>query len=181
MVAENLSLKSHVFIKELSCILTGHIVKKNLVIIVCLGVALQLGGCSSNQPQSSAPVEESSVPAGEPPIVVQPQTPSVPVAPPTVTPQGPAPVLAKNAIASLAAQSRAQYQAKNYQAAIAIAERGLRIDRRAPELYLVLAQSYVQLANTQLAQQFVQQGMRYAQAGSEVAQKLTKIRDSLPR
>ncbi|MES2673112.1 MAG: tetratricopeptide repeat protein [Pseudomonadota bacterium] len=156
---------------------------KNLIIIVCLGIALQLSGCSSNQPQSTAPVEESSVPGAEQPNVVQPELPTPPVTPPTVTPQaqGPAPVLAKNAIASLTTQSRAQYQAKNYQAAIAIAERGLRIDRRAPELYLVLAQSYVQLANTQLAQQFVQQGIRYAQAGSEVAQKLAKIKDSLPR
>ncbi len=154
--------------------------KKNLVFIICFGLTLQLVGCSSNAPQSSAPVVESPIPA-EPPLVVDPETPSVPVAPSSARPQPqPAPVLAKNAIASLAAQSRAQYQAKNYQAAIATAERGLRIDRRAPELYLVLAQSYMQLANTPLAQQFVQQGIRYAQAGSDVAQKLLKIKDSLP-
>ena len=154
---------------------------KKLILIACLGVTLQLVGCSSTpQPESTAPVVES--PASGEPAVIDPEIPSVHVAPPTVRPQvqAPAPELAKNAIASLAAQSRSQYQAKNYQAAIATAERGLRIDRRAPELYLVLAQSYVQLANTQLAQQFVQQGIRYAQAGSEVAQKLVKIRDALP-
>lgn len=170
-MAENLSVKLS--------ILTGYIVKKNLVLIVCFAAVLQLMSCSSNQP--SAPVVESPLPV-EPPVDINTEVPSIPVAPSTVRPQPQAPAaLAKNAIASLTAQSRAQYQAKNYQAAIAIAERGLRIDRRAPELYLVLAQSYVQLANTQLAQQFVQQGMRYAQAGSEVAQKLSKIKDSLSR
>jgi tetratricopeptide (TPR) repeat protein len=76
-------------------------------------------------------------------------------------------------------QARAQYQAKQYQAAIAIAERALRIDRRSPDVYLVLAQSYMQLANRQLALQFVQQGIRYAQAGTDLAQTLLQVRDSL--
>ncbi len=153
--------------------------KRNLWIVAILG--LQLVGCGTNvKPQPSAPVVESSLPA-EVPAVVIPDIPAMPVPIPPAPTKQPvqAPAVATNAIASLAVQARAHYQAKNYQAAIAIAERGLRIDRRAPELYLLLAQSYIQLANTQLAQQFVQQGIRYAQVGSEVAQKLLKVRDSL--
>ena len=59
------------------------------------------------------------------------------------------------------------------------AERGLRIDRRASELYLVLAQSYLQLAMPQQAEQFVQQGLRFAQSGSSVAESLMRVLDIL--
>ncbi len=156
--------------------------KRNFSVIFLLSIVAQLGGCGSNvKPQPSAPVVDSVIPI-EPSIVTTPEVSSAPIVLAPVTPQiqTPAPSPASNAIASLAVQARAQYQAKNYQAAIAIAERGLRIDRRAPELYLLLAQSYFQLANTPLALQFVQQGIRYAQAGSEVAQGLLKIKDALP-
>ena len=96
----------------------------------------------------------------------------------------PAPVVpnaSSNATASLVSQARAQYQARNYQGAVATAERALRIDRRSPEVYLVLAQSYVQLANKQLAMQFAQQGIRYSQAGTDLAKNLAQIRDSLSK
>lgn len=79
------------------------------------------------------------------------------------------------AVVSLINQSRAQYNARNYQAAIATAERGLRIDRRSAELYLLLAQSYVQLARPQQAEQFAQQGLRYSIAGSSIAQALQRV------
>jgi hypothetical protein len=46
---------------------------------------------------------------------------------------------------------------------------------------LVLAQSYVQLANKQLAMQFAQQGIRYSQAGSELARALAQVRDSVAK
>jgi tetratricopeptide (TPR) repeat protein len=78
-------------------------------------------------------------------------------------------------VSSLVLEARAQYQAQAYQAAIATAERGLRIDRQAGELYLLLAQSYVQLALPQQARMFVQQGLRYAQQGSEVAEGLARV------
>ena len=156
---------------------------KKILLVLIIGLSLQLVGCGSNvKPQSPAPVvERPTAPVLKPEVVtpVKPQEPSTP--PQAVSQTQPQPVLAtSNAVASLLSQARVQYQAKNYALAVATAERALKIDRRSPEVYLVLAQSYVQLANTQLAQQFVQQGIRYSQAGSDVAQSLLKLRDALP-
>lgn len=143
----------------------------------------QLVGCATQtQTKTTAPVIQKSEPTPAP-VVKQPEKPVEPIAPPVVVPQtqAPAPSITSNATASLVAQARAQYQAKNYQGAIATAERALRIDRRSPDVYLILAQSYVQLANKQLAMQFVQQGIRYSQAGTELAQALMQVRDSIQK
>lgn len=86
------------------------------------------------------------------------------------------PAVVNPAVQSLTDQAREQYNAHNYQTAIATAERGLRIDRRAPELYLVLAQSYLQLAMYSQAEQFVQQGLRFALSGSSVNDSLLGVR-----
>lgn len=159
------------------------IVKRNLLLLGVLFMLTQLVGCASHITSQPTPaVIEKSEPA-TPPVVKQPEKPVEPIAPPQIVPQtqAPVPTASSNATASLVSQARAQYQAKNYQAAIATAERALRIDRHSPEVYLVLAQSYVQLANTQLAMQFVQQGIRYSQAGTELAQALMQVRDSLQK
>lgn len=143
----------------------------------------QLVGCATHSTtQPVPPVIEKSEPV-TPPVVKEPEKPVEPVAPPQTVPQtkAPVPTVTSNATASLVSQARAQYQAKNYQGAVATAERALRIDRRSPEVYLILAQSYVQLANKQLAMQFVQQGIRYSQAGTELAQALVQVRDSIQK
>ncbi len=139
-------------------------------------------GCASQvSTQPVPPVIEKSEPVPAPEV----KSPVKPVEPvtPEVVPQtrAPIPVASSNATASLVSQARAQYQAKNYQGAIATAERALRIDRRAPDVYLILAQSYMQLANKQVALQFVQQGIRYSQAGTDLAQTLIQVRDSLQK
>lgn len=155
--------------------------KKHLLRIALLAMVCQLLGCATTGEQEpSVPVIDRSVPV-EKTEVKPPEKPPIPVAPPVAVPQTRTVAPVGNAVVSLASQARAQYAAKNYQGAVATAERGLRIDRRAPELYLILAQSYVQLANTQLAQQFVQQGIRYSQAGTEIAQSLLSLRDSLAK
>lgn len=159
----------------------GLTVKRSKLIPVVILMLTQLVGCASHtRTQPSPPVVEKSEPT-PPQVVKPPEKPVESVTPPPVVPQthAPAPAATSNATTSLVAQARAQYQAKNYQGAIATAERALRIDRRSPEVYLVLAQSYVQLANKQLALQFVQQGIRYSQAGTELAQALVQVRDSL--
>jgi len=114
----------------------------------------------------------------EPPVSGYPQ-PSVPAAPPAVETQPQTPtVLAPNpAVVSLAKLARSQYQAADYQAAIATAERGLRIDRRAADMYLLLAQSYIQLDQPQKAKMFAQQGLRYALKGSDVEAGLMRVQD----
>lgn len=154
--------------------------------VLCLGgllfVVLNLVGCASNvKPEVTPVVIEKSAPVSVP-EVKEPVKPVEPVIP-EVVPQtrAPIPVASSNATASLVSQARAQYQAKNYQGAIATAERALRIDRRSPDVYLILAQSYMQLANTQAALQFAQQGIRFAQAGTDLAQTLLQVRDSLQK
>lgn len=102
-------------------------------------------------------------------MVVPPQPEVVPKPAPVVNP----------AILSLSRQARGQYLAQDYQGAIATAERGLRIERRAADLYLILAQSYVQLGLPQKAEMFVQQGLRFAPQGSEVASGLLRVRETI--
>jgi tetratricopeptide (TPR) repeat protein len=154
--------------------------------VLCLGgllfVVSNLVGCAGNvKPEVTPVVIEQSAPVAVPEVKVpvKPVEPVVPEAVPQT--RAPIPAASSNATASLVSQARAQYQAKNYQGAIAIAERALRIDRRAPDVYLILAQSYMQLANPQAALQFVQQGIRFAQAGTDLAQTLIQVRDSLQK
>jgi len=131
-------------------------------------------GCSthSQAPQGPEPgTEQPTVITPDQPAVVQPQPGAVPK---------PVPTVALNPAAqSLAKQARQQYLAQDYQGAIATAERGLRIERRAADLYLVLAQSYVQLALPEKAKMFVQQGLRFAAPGSETAQGLTRVQQTV--
>lgn len=81
-----------------------------------------------------------------------------------------------NALGSLISQAQNQFSDGDYQAAIATAERGLRIDRRTPELYLVLAKSYLQLGQGEQAAQFANQGLRYSTSGSREAGALEDTR-----
>ncbi|HTF97042.1 MAG TPA: tetratricopeptide repeat protein [Cellvibrio sp.] len=131
-------------------------------------------GCtpySQQQPRPEPVPTEPAVTVPSTPAVVQPQ--------PGVVPK-PLPGASLNPAAlSLARQARNQYLAQDYQGAIATAERGLRIERRAADLYLVLAQAYVQLAQPQKAEMFVQQGLRFAPQGSDVASGLLRVRESL--
>ena len=141
-----------------------------------LGVFLLMGllsACATQTvvepvPEQSTPAETQSLPGYTPP---QP-TASTPKA-------TPAPLTISIAAESLAQLARTQYQAKQYQSAIATAERGLRIERRAASLYLVLAQSYVQLGLPDKAKNFVQQGLRYATPESDQEIQLLRLRDIL--
>ncbi|HOY22342.1 MAG TPA: tetratricopeptide repeat protein [Cellvibrio sp.] len=159
-----------------------NVFKKVLFLGGLFFVVSNLVGCAGNVKPEAAPVViEQSAPVAVPEVnvPVKPVEPVIPEAVPQT--RAPIPAASSNATASLVSQARTQYQAKNYQGAIAIAERALRIDRRAPDVYLILAQSYMQLANTQAALQFVQQGIRFAQAGTDLAQTLIQVRDSLQK
>lgn len=140
-------------------------------------IVLFLVGCASTGPWDLPPVEDTAPPADDRPLEPLPPIDDVPVedVPPVQRPQP----ITNPAVTSLINQARAQYNARNYQVAVATAERGLRIDRRAPDLYLILAQSYLQLALPQQAEQFAQQGLRYAQTGSLVAESLLRVREIL--
>jgi len=80
------------------------------------------------------------------------------------------------AVISLVEQSRLAYEHGDYNSAIQSAERGLRIDRREPELYLVLAQSYLALARPAQAEQFAQQGLRHSLPDSRLYQALEAVK-----
>ena len=149
--------------------------KKHLLYFVIVMLSMAMFGCVNqpyppSQPQSTAPKAQSP----SEPVVSQPQPVITAPAPVVVAPVAP---VTNSAVDSLVKQARAQYAARDYQNAIATAERGLRIDRRAADLYLVLAQSYVQLALPQKATMFVQQGLRYAQQGSEAAEGLLRVQE----
>ncbi len=137
------------------------------------GLTLAFVGCATHTQSPPPPVTAPPpvvTPTPEAPAVVQPQPGAVP---------RPAPAVLNPAALSLARQARNQYLGQDYQGAIATAERGLRIERRAADLYLILAQSYVQLGLPQKAEMFVQQGLRFAPQGSDVASGLLRVRESI--
>ena len=145
------------------------------LLLPCL-LSLVMGGCATATyyPEPSPQSSETRYPQP------QPTTPPVEVVPaPVPEVQQPAVVLPSPAIISLTNLGRSQYQARDYQAAIATAERGLRIDRRAADMYLLLAQSYIQLGQPQKAKMFIQQGLRYAAQGSEAQAGLERAQLSL--
>lgn len=147
----------------------------NLLIRSCLlaGVFTMVG-CATQNSSYPPPIEDRRA-------VVIPTEPEVVAPPAPVVAPKPAPVVAapNPAVQSLARQARSQYQTRDYQGAIATAERGLRIERRAADLYLVLAQSYLQLALPEKAKMFVQQGLRFAPQGSETANSLLSLQSSV--
>lgn|SRR5690554_264505 len=147
-------------------------------ITALLAIAL-LSGCASHMgPTSGAPVEDSDTSVRVPGQ----QTPAQPsrtdnkqnpnqdaednrgwrVIEPTPEPDAPAQGRTNSAVDALLQQGRTQYQGGDYNRAIASAERALRIDRRNPAVYLLLAENYQRLGNSEQAQQFAQQGLRYS-------------------
>jgi hypothetical protein len=81
------------------------------------------------------------------------------------------------ALGSLVQEAKRAYSNGQYGAAIATAERGLRIDRRTPALYLVMAQSYLAMKQPGQAAQFANQGLRYSSSGSSDAKALEAVRN----
>lgn len=80
------------------------------------------------------------------------------------------------AVDGLIEQAGLAYQSGDYQGAIANAERGLRIDRREPALYLLLARSYMELAQPRQADEFARQGLRYTTPGTVLFDALDTLR-----
>ena len=134
-----------------------------------------IAGCSTSpqQPQNPPVVNKPGVIEPNQPVILKPQPGAVPNAP------APAVAALNPAALSLAKQARQQYQALDYQGAIATAERGLPIQRRSADLYLVLAQCYIQLALPDKAGMFVQQGLRFAPLGSDTEMGLLRVKGLL--
>jgi hypothetical protein len=92
-----------------------------------------------------------------------------------VLPASPNPVAESPLKTQLIEQSYKKIVENDLQAAIVLAERGLRVDRKEPRFYEVLAQAYQGLANKTQSVYFAQQGLRYAQKGSKVYQTLIDL------
>ena len=99
---------------------------------------------------SSGPTPRPAEPAPEP-AEAAPAAPAPDVAPP---PRDGAQVYVNSA--------RAAYAQGEYQQTIALAERGLRINRYTGELYLVMAEAYAALGEVTQSVNFARLGLRYA-------------------
>ena len=139
-----------------------------------------LSGCAVIPPESSAPpiVQREPVPA---PPTAEPE--------PVTAPErvaGSAPIVAQSAsrgepdgnpaIDSLLSSGNQSYTAGNYDAAIATAERALRIDRLDPRVYLLLARSYWAKGAYPQANQSARQGLQYSEEGSLIREQLERFR-----
>lgn len=110
---------------------------------------------SDHAAQSSSKVEKSSRPDVRP------------VAPATPAASSVSPLKQK-----LIRQSEDALAKDNPKGAIVLAERGLRIDRKSPRFYQVLAAAYHALSNQAQSVYFAKQGLRYAKKGSTVYRSL---------
>jgi len=138
-----------------------------LALVGCANQAPAPQGDGSGYQGRATPVavEESDAPSQR----TRPQEPSVIKKPGASTAQ-PVPIQHREATPKAALPPAAQslhrsavnsFKRGDFSAAIASAERGLRISRTSPELLLVLARSYVQKGNVSQARVFAQQGLRY--------------------
>ncbi|WP_299775178.1 tetratricopeptide repeat protein [uncultured Pseudoteredinibacter sp.] len=121
------------------------------------GTASEMSNESPSSPQATAHEPEGSPAASRP---AQPPQQPVPIRQ-RESRRGALPGAAQ----SLLAAASSSFKAGDYSAAIASAERGLRIARTSPELLLVLARSYEQQGDYAQARVFAERGMRYLSAG----------------
>ena len=123
-----------------------------LNLFFCLLISMVFIGCSS----STGPVDirdmatppEATTTDGEQVAMVQPVRPEIKAS------QVPL-------VERLIDQSNQSLANNNFDQAINLAEKGLRIDRKEPRLYLVLAKTYTAKGNRQQAIYFAQQGLLY--------------------
>ena len=99
---------------------------------------------------SPPPADESEIP-----VVGRNRVPLDSSSPPELSP-------ASRAVSDLLIGAQREYERGDWQAAIAVAERALRVDRRQPGIYLLIAKSYRALDELEQARRFVEQGLRYA-------------------
>lgn len=78
-------------------------------------------------------------------------------------------------VEKLIVQSNQELSNKRYEQAINLAERGLRINRKEPRLYLALAKSHKGEGNRQQSVYFAKQGLRYVAKDSNVYRELVSL------
>lgn len=136
--------------------------------LILLAGALSLTACA---PLAPTPDEGEPLPPTAPtgPAPTPPPVPSRPVPPP--------PPPTKPAVAALLRDAWSHYRDRNYDSAIAVAERAQRIDARNPEVYLVLASSHAAQGDAAAARGLARKGLGFSAAGSSIRARLQQLLD----
>lgn len=116
---------------------------------VALCMMLLLGACSTLPDSGPAPVERRSEPVPET-TVPTPAQPSSPKRPPV-----------NSAAQNLMGKAEIELDAGNYEQALALLERALRIDPDSGEIYLALVKTYSLKGDAAMASATAQRGMLY--------------------
>ncbi|MCE2027544.1 hypothetical protein [Sessilibacter corallicola] len=133
------------------------------VIITCAGAV----GCATTGSNSSAPI----IPGQEQGQATGSKTPPPPAQAPVNS--------TSRVIDDLLAKGKRALSSKQPMLAIEQAERGIRIDRTEPELYLLLARAYDALGEVTKAANFARQGLRYVSNSQFLLkQKLQKFTEN---
>jgi predicted Zn-dependent protease len=147
---------------------------KTMIRFIFLSFSMLLVGCAS----TSGPVTIES-----PPIITTSgpeqahndqdkkgqRAETVALAQPVIPNQQPSSIPLLNKLSEQADQAINDH---NYQQAINVAERGLRINRKDPRFYLALAKAYKALRNKTQSHHFARQGLRYVGNDSLLLQEL---------
>lgn len=150
-------------------------VQKPLPIIMCIvvvTVVVTLAACTRST--GPAVIRDAVPPGAGQKTARQPESTgeSVAMLQPPVPGQQPAAI---PLVEQLIRRANQELDNHNFERAIADAEHGLRINRREPRLYLVLAKAYEQLANQKQSTHFARQGLRYAARDSDSYRSLEAL------
>lgn len=135
---------------------------------MALLLALSLAACQPMQVQTPAPTRE----AGNSPGTSSPGGDAGSNRPPEPVPEAPGD--AREAIDSLRLQAEQYVADGEWQKAIAMAEHGLRLDRRHAPFYRLLAESYRGVGDIQAAESFARQALRFC--GDHCAEERALLR-----
>lgn len=80
-----------------------------------------------------------------------------------------------NAVHGLIDDAWDHYNGGEYDRAVAVAERAMRLNRRNPEIYLVMASAHYQRYRNDLARQLVRQGLSFSERGTRVHARLETL------
>lgn len=130
------------------------------------------------------PTDQPATQSAPPPVTKAPSTQQQPV--PQPKPSAPAnsdirpgdsevAMGAASAVNELLDEAWEYHDNGEYERALAVAERALRVDRRNAEVYLVMADSNYQLYRNDRARQLASQGLNYAERGSSTYRRLQDL------
>jgi hypothetical protein len=87
--------------------------------------------------------------------------------------------VAEGVAAQLLGQAEANRRQQDWHGVIAVAEQGLRINRRMPHWYVLLAESYLAMQQPKVADAFVMQGQRYCRSTSKECAELLQLQQQV--